>query len=56
MGGTLYQLEVIFEAHFTSFRAVDEGVFESSPDLMGCGEADGFSHGFFSEREEEKTQ
>ena len=38
------------------FRMVAEGVFESSPDLTGCGEADGFNHGFLCERGDEKTQ
>ena len=52
----LHQLEIIFEADLTGFGAVAEGVFEGGPDLTGCGEADCFSHGFFSERREKKAK
>ncbi len=55
MGAALHQLEVIFEAYFTGFEAVAEGIFESGLDLAGCGKADCFSHGFFGERREEKA-
>lgn len=51
----LHQLEVIFEAYFTSFGAVAEGIFESNSHLARSGEANGFNPGFFSERRVEKT-
>ena len=46
MGATLHQLEVIFERNFMGLGVVAEGVFQGSPYLTGCGEANGFSHCF----------
>ena len=47
MGVALHQLKVIFEA---------ECVFQGSPYLTGCGEANGFSHCFLCKGGEEEAK
>jgi len=56
MGAALHQLEVIFEADFTGLGAVAEGVFQGSPYLTVCGEANDFSHCFLCKGGEEEAK
>ena len=55
-GVALHQLKVIFEVNFTGLGVVAECVFQGSPYLTGCGEANGFSHCFLCKGGEEEAK